>query len=81
MPNEPFSFVLEFAAASPEDARRHFLSKLAVETDVSDVATDLERKRGGFVVVDVRNRPTPSDTCLERSTCPGAPSTSASRPS
>jgi rhodanese-related sulfurtransferase len=56
MPSEPFSFVLEFAAASPEDARRHFLSKLAVETDVSDVATDLERKRGGFVVVDVRNQ-------------------------
>lgn len=56
MPTEPFSFVLEFPAAAPEDARRHFLSKLAVETDVSDVATDLERKRGGFVVVDVRNQ-------------------------
>jgi rhodanese-related sulfurtransferase len=56
MPTEPFSFVLEFPAASPQDARPHFLSKLAVETDVSDVATDLERKRGGFVVVDVRNQ-------------------------
>ena len=56
MPTEPFSFVLEFPAASPEDARGHFLSRLAVETDVSDVATDLERKRGDFVVIDVRNQ-------------------------
>ena len=56
MPTEPFSFVLKFPAASPEDARRHFLSRLAVETDVSDVTNDLERKRGGFVVVDVRNQ-------------------------
>lgn len=56
MPTEPFSFVLEFPAASPEDARRHYLSKLAVETDVADVAIDLERKRGGFVVIDVRSQ-------------------------
>jgi hypothetical protein len=56
MPTEPFSFVLEFPAASPEDARRHFLSRLAVETDVDDVANDLERKRGEFVVVDLRNQ-------------------------
>src|SRR5262249_39907106 len=56
MPTDPFSLVLEFPAASPEDARRPFRSKLAVETDVSDVANDLERKRGGFVVVDVRNQ-------------------------
>lgn len=55
MSTEPFSFVLEFPAGSPEDARLHLLSRLAVETDVSDVATDLDRKRGGFVI-DVRNQ-------------------------
>lgn len=51
----PFSFVLEFPAASPEEARRHFVAKLAVECDVADVALDLDRQRGGFVVADVRS--------------------------
>ena len=56
MPTEPFSFVLEFPAAPADEAHRHFTARLAVETDVSDVANDLERKRGGFVVIDVRNQ-------------------------
>jgi hypothetical protein len=28
-----FSFVLEFPAATPDEARRHFAAKLSVETD------------------------------------------------
>ena len=69
MPTDPFSFVLEFPPASPEDARRHFLSRLAVETDVSDVALDLERKRGGFVVVDAG-----ASAPMASVTSPGRPS-------
>ncbi|MCY0998712.1 rhodanese-like domain-containing protein [Myxococcus sp. MISCRS1] len=51
----PFSFVLEVPAASPEEARRHFLAKLSVETDAADVHLDLERGKKGFVVVDTRS--------------------------
>lgn len=50
----PFSFVLETPAATPEEARRHYLAKLSVETDPADVHLDLERGKKGFVVVDVR---------------------------
>jgi rhodanese-related sulfurtransferase len=52
----PFSFVLETPAATPEEARRHFLAKLSVETDPADVHLDLERGKKGFVVVDVRTK-------------------------
>jgi rhodanese-related sulfurtransferase len=51
-----FSFVLETPAASPEIAREHFLSKLAVETDAWDLKTDMERGRDDFIVVDTRSR-------------------------
>jgi rhodanese-related sulfurtransferase len=54
-PVTPCSFVLETPAASPEEALRHFALRLAVETDASDVLTDLQRGKGGFVVVDARS--------------------------
>lgn len=50
-----FSFVLEHPAAEPGVAERHFLSKLAVETDPSDVHQDLERGHPGILVVDTRS--------------------------
>ena len=49
------SFVLEHPAASPDEAHRHFTSKLAVETDPSDVHADLERGVRRIVVVDARS--------------------------
>ncbi len=52
-----FSLVLEVPAAEPEEASRHFASKLSVETDPSDVMLDLQRGQDGFVILDVR----PSD--------------------
>jgi rhodanese-related sulfurtransferase len=48
------SFVLEHPAAAPDEARRHFASKLAVETDPSDVHADLERGMQRIVVIDAR---------------------------
>lgn len=56
MANANFSFVLETLAASPEDAREHFRSKLAFETDPWDVKTDMERGRADFLVIDTRSR-------------------------
>ena len=41
-------------AASPEDAARHFASRLAYETDCWDVSEALKARRPGFVVLDVR---------------------------
>jgi len=49
-----FSFVLETPPASPEEARRHFLAKLSVETDASDVLLDLQRGQRGFLLIDAR---------------------------
>jgi rhodanese-related sulfurtransferase len=49
-----FSLVLEVPAAAPEDAHRHFASKLSMETDPSDVMLDLQRGQDGFVIMDVR---------------------------
>ena len=48
------SLVLETPAAAPEAAHRHFVHKLSVETDASDVKTDRDNGATGFVVVDVR---------------------------
>jgi rhodanese-related sulfurtransferase len=56
-----FSAVREYPAASPEDASRHYLSRLAVETDVSDVVHDLTRGTGKLIMLDVRS---PSDYAL-----------------
>ena len=49
-----FSLVLETPPASPEEAHRHFLSKLSVETDVADVRLDLQRGQDGFLLIDAR---------------------------
>ncbi|HYF62798.1 MAG TPA: rhodanese-like domain-containing protein [Herpetosiphonaceae bacterium] len=49
-----FSLVLETPPASPADARAHFLSKMAVETDAADVRLDLQRGQRSFVLIDVR---------------------------
>ena len=49
------SFVLEHPAAGPDEAHRHFTSRLAVETDPSDVHADLERGVSRIVVVDARS--------------------------
>lgn len=50
-----FSLVLEVPAAEPEIANRHFLSRLAVETDPADVRLDLQRGRSDFILIDVRS--------------------------
>ena len=50
-----FSLVLETPPVSPEEAQRHFLAKLAVETDASDVMLDLQRGQNGFLLIDVRS--------------------------
>ena len=50
-----FSFVLEHAAAEPAAAARHFLARLAVETDPSDVHLDLERGSDAITVIDTRS--------------------------
>lgn len=62
-----FSFVREHPAADPEAARRHFLAKLSVETDVADLVADLERGTGELIVLDVRG---PED--WEKCRIPGA---------
>ncbi|MGB8955164.1 MAG: rhodanese-like domain-containing protein [Tumebacillaceae bacterium] len=49
------SLVLETPAAAPEDAYRHYMAKLAMETDVSDVRLDMERGVNDFLLVDVRS--------------------------
>jgi rhodanese-related sulfurtransferase len=50
-----FSLVQETPAAVPEVASRHFLSKLAFETDPSDVKLDLHRGRMDFILLDTRD--------------------------
>ncbi|QGG56378.1 rhodanese-like domain-containing protein [Paenibacillus sp. B01] len=50
----PISLVHETPAASPEEARRHFLGKLSVETDPSDVRHDQLAGLDSFLLVDVR---------------------------
>ncbi|WP_027366402.1 rhodanese-like domain-containing protein [Desulfocurvibacter africanus] len=48
------SLVTQYPAADPTDAARHFLARLSVETDPSDVHHDLQQGVETFVVVDVR---------------------------
>ncbi|MGO4694781.1 rhodanese-like domain-containing protein [Paenibacillus sp. 2TAB26] len=56
MENESYvSLVLETPAASPEDTHRHYMNKLAVETDVSDVCHDMKRGVNDFLLIDVRS--------------------------
>lgn len=55
-PNVRFkSRVLDTACAEPALARAHFESKLAFETDPSDVKFDMDNAPGSFVVVDCRS--------------------------
>ncbi len=49
-----FSLVLEVPPADPAAARQHFLHKLAVETDPSDVRLDMQRGPAPFVLLDAR---------------------------
>src|SRR6266849_4488745 len=48
------SRVLETSTADPKVANNHFQSRLAFETDPSDVYTDLQNGETGFVVLDAR---------------------------
>jgi rhodanese-related sulfurtransferase len=50
-----FSAVLETPAAHPDVARGHFSSRLAFETDVSDLMADLNKGNTDLVVVDTRS--------------------------
>lgn len=54
-PAPTFSAVGEYPAADPADAARHFLARLSVETDVSDVIHDLGRGTGKVILLDVRD--------------------------
>ncbi len=49
------SRVLETETADPTRAGEHFRSKLAFETDPSDVYTDLQNGETGFIVIDARS--------------------------
>ena len=48
------SRVLETPAADPKAANNHFSSKLAFETDPSDVYADLQSGEDGIIVLDAR---------------------------
>lgn len=48
------SRVLETEAGDPSSAAQHFRSKLAFETDPSDVYTDMQNGETGFIVIDAR---------------------------
>ncbi len=50
-----FSLVLETPPARPEEAQRHFLAKLSVETDPADVRLDLQRGQESFTLIDARS--------------------------
>ena len=49
------SRVLDLPAADPAAAKNHFLMKLAIETDPSDVYADQQAGEKGFVVLDARS--------------------------
>ncbi|SEO81263.1 rhodanese-like domain-containing protein [Paenibacillus sp. OV219] len=49
------SLVLETPAASPEQTHRHYMNKLAVETDVADVRYDMQHGLNDFQLIDVRS--------------------------
>lgn len=61
MATQKFSAVREYPAADPADARKHYLARLAVETDVSDVIHDLTAGTGNLIVLDMRS---PEDYAL-----------------
>ena len=49
------SKVLEFPPMDSQTAYQHFCQKLALETDPSDVYTDIRNGAADFILVDVRN--------------------------
>ncbi len=53
--SKALSRVLETNPADQKTANAHFSSKLAFETDPSDVYTDMKNGETGFIVVDARN--------------------------
>lgn len=48
------SRVLETPGPDPSTIRQHYVSKLAFETDPSDVYHDLQNGETGFIVIDAR---------------------------
>lgn len=48
------SFMAEHPPAAPPDAVRYLTMKLAMETDASDVRTDIARGTASVLIVDVR---------------------------
>lgn len=62
-----FSLVWETPGAEPEEARRHFSSKLQFETDIADLMYDLQKSNTDFVVIDTRH-----PKAFERCHIPGA---------
>ncbi|WP_410813177.1 rhodanese-like domain-containing protein [Micromonospora sp. 067-2] len=61
------TFTFAVPAADPATATAHFLARLAVETDVSDVHADLSARTPGLVVVDSRG-----EAAWEQGHLPGA---------
>ncbi len=66
-PTPHFSLISETPAAEPEEARRHFLSKLKFETDIADLMYDLRKGNKDFIIVDTR-----SEKSFEHCHIPGA---------
>lgn len=64
---EAASLVRQVPAAAPAKAEAHFAERLELETDPSDVHSDLSAGRSGVVVLDVR----PAEA-YERTHVPGA---------
>jgi len=64
---KPFSLVLEHEAAASGFAAAHFAARLSVESDPSDVYSDLDSGLTSFVVVDAR-----SEQAYEQGHLPGA---------
>ena len=53
--NNPRSAVLGDGVSDPEVAHAHFVAKLSVETDPSDVHRNMEKGVDAFTLVDVRH--------------------------
>lgn len=49
------SAVLDTPAAPPEEAQRHFASRLMLETDAADLMADLGKGNPDLVVIDTRS--------------------------
>lgn len=74
MKSQPKSQVLSTPAAASDAAAAYFAAKGAYETDVADVAHDLQAGISGFLLVDVRDA-----RAYEEAHLPGAVSLPAGR--